>query len=293
MDISWEDIRLFLAAAETGSMSGAARKLNIGQPTVSRRLADLEHRLGAALFRRSVEGVILTDAGERLLDPARRMADWAGEVGRAAERTDDGPSGKVRVSAPPYLAVDLLAPLAGWLAVEAPGLRLEVSASVEYASLGRGEADLALRGREADRPDLCTVFSVEHGVGVFASPELVARLGPSPALAEIPWIAWCAPFEHVPPNPQLRQLLPNVAPAFTTDDFLVMLAAAEAGAGALALSTLRHRLSPPRRLVQLEVDLGPLAKGTLHLVCARSALAIPRIRAVADHIAEALQRACA
>ena len=114
MDISWEDIRLFLAAAETGSMSGAARRLRIGQPTVSRRLADLEHRLGAALFRRSVEGVILTDAGERLLDPARRMADWAGEVGRAAERSDEGPSGRVRVSAPPYLAVDLLAPLAGW-----------------------------------------------------------------------------------------------------------------------------------------------------------------------------------
>lgn len=291
MDISWEDIRLFLAAAETGSMSGAARRLRIGQPTVSRRLADLEHRLGAALFRRSVEGVTLTDAGERLLDPARRMADWAGEVGRAAERSDEGPSGRVRVSAPPFQAVDLLAPLAGWLAVEAPGLRLEVSASVEYAALGRGEADLALRARPADQPDLCTVLSVTHGVAVFGSPALAARLGPRPDLANIPWIAWCAPYEQVPPNPQLRALGPGVNPAFTTDDFLVMLAAAEAGAGALALSTLRHRLSPPRRLVQLEVDLGPLAEGALHLVCARSALAIPRIRAVADAIAALLQEA--
>lgn len=288
MDISWDDIRLFLAIHETGSMSGAARRLRVGQPTVSRRLADLEHQLGAALFRRSVEGVTLTDAGERLVEPARKMAEWAGEVGRAAERREEGPSGRVRVSAPPYLAVDLLAPLAGWLATEAPGLRLEVSASVEYASLGRGEADLALRSRPADSEDLTNVFSVEHGVAVFASPELAARLGPRPALAQIPWIAWCPPYDQVPPNPQLQRLLPGVVPAFTTDDFLVMLAAAEAGAGALALSTLRHRLSPTRRLVQLEVDLGPLARGVMHGVCARSALAIPRVRAVVGYLERCL-----
>ena len=65
MDLSWEDVRLFLAVAEHGSLSEAARRLRIGQPTVSRRLAELEERLGYPLFERSVEGARLTTPGER------------------------------------------------------------------------------------------------------------------------------------------------------------------------------------------------------------------------------------
>ena len=82
MDISWDDARLFLAIAETGSFSGAARRLRIGQPTVSRRLAALEYAVGATLFRRSVDGAALTAAGERLVLPAKKMAEWAGELHR-------------------------------------------------------------------------------------------------------------------------------------------------------------------------------------------------------------------
>ncbi|WP_237077857.1 helix-turn-helix domain-containing protein [Myxococcus xanthus] len=72
MDISWDDARLFLAIAETGSFSGG-----IGQPTVSRRLAALEYAVGASLFRRGVDGAVLTAAGERLVSPAKKMAEWA------------------------------------------------------------------------------------------------------------------------------------------------------------------------------------------------------------------------
>lgn len=281
MDISWDDIRLFLAVAETGSLSAAARRLRVGQPTVSRRLADLEHQLGDALFRRSVEGASLTDAGARLLEPARRMAEWAGEVGRASEGGGQGPQGRVRVSAAPFVAADLLAPLAAELRQTHPGLRLEISAAIQLAELGRGEADLALRNRPAEHADLVTVASLAHGVAIWVSPALRDRLGPRPSPAEVPWITWCPPFEAVPPNPQLAAMVPDFTPALSADDFLVMLAAAERGAGAIALPTARHRLSARRNLVPLDLDLGPHARGGLHLVCARSALAIPRVRVVA------------
>src|SRR6185503_18701311 len=85
MDISWEDVRLFLTVAEHGSLTEAARRLQIGQPTASRRLAELEERLGYPLFSRSVEGTSLTSHGERWLEPARRMAEWAGELKLASE----------------------------------------------------------------------------------------------------------------------------------------------------------------------------------------------------------------
>ena len=154
MDISWDDARLFLAIAETGSFSGAARRLRIGQPTVSRRLAALEYAVGAALFRRSVDGAALTAAGERWVVPAKKMAEWAGELHRAAEATDHSPRGIVRVTATPYLSADFLAPFAAFVARKHPGLRLEVQSQVQYLDLGRGEADLALRARPPVTPDL-------------------------------------------------------------------------------------------------------------------------------------------
>src|SRR5882672_6287290 len=112
MDIPWEDARLFLAVAESRSVSRAARALRITQPTASRRLAQLEARLGEPLVTRSVQGTALTPFGERLVEPARRMAEWAGELARAAERRETAVRGVVRVTAPPGLAFDFLAPFA-------------------------------------------------------------------------------------------------------------------------------------------------------------------------------------
>src|SRR5882672_78581 len=100
MDISWEDVRLFLAVADHGSLTEAARRLRVGQPTVSRRLAELEESLGYPLFDRSVEGTALTSQGERWLEPAQRMAEWAGELRSTAELTDSAPAGIVRMTAP-------------------------------------------------------------------------------------------------------------------------------------------------------------------------------------------------
>lgn len=291
MDIPWEDVRIFLAVAEAGSVSGAARALRVGQPTVSRRLALLEHRVGAALFRRSVRGVALTAEGERLVPAARKMAEWAGEVGRVAESPGQGPRGLVRVTAAPQVSHDLLAPFAALVAARAPGIRLEVLSSVEFLDLARGEADLALRGRPPTDPDLVLVRSFEFRARVYVAEALAARLPRRPALAELPWIAWAPPYDAVPPNPQLRALAPGLVPAFTSDNFLVHVAAAEAGVGAVAVVLPSHPLLRRRALVPLEVDLGEHGRAPLHLVCARSALDIPRVRRVADLLVAVLEEA--
>src|SRR5688572_25202382 len=106
MDIPWEDVKLFLAVAEARSLSAAARRLRVAQPTVSRRLADLEARLGETLFLRSVDGTAPTSFGESLVEPARRMAECAGDLERAALRADAAPRGVVRITAPPGVAFD-------------------------------------------------------------------------------------------------------------------------------------------------------------------------------------------
>lgn len=288
MDVSWDDVQLFLAVAETGSVTGAARRLKIGQPTVSRRLAGLEYRLGATLFRRSVGGSLLTAAGERLLLPARRMAEWAGELARAADASAVAPKGIVRLTAAHGVAADFIAPFAAWLAARCPGLRLEVLSGVQSLDLGRGEADLALRIRAVEHPGLMSVHSLTFGSSVFVAKELAAKLPSTVALADLPWIAWAAPYDQTAPNPLLQAAIPDFAPVFSSDNFLVNLAAAEAGVGAIVLPRLRHRFSRPTNLVPLPMDLGPGGGGTLQLICAPSAYDIPRIRLVADLIAAEL-----
>ncbi|MBS2021427.1 MAG: LysR family transcriptional regulator [Deltaproteobacteria bacterium] len=282
MDIPWEDAQLFLAVAETGSVSRAARAVGIGQPTVSRRLALLEYRLGAKLFLRSPSGATLTTAGERLVEPARKMAEWAGELSRAAASTDRAPRGLVRVTAPPWICFDLLAPFAAWMLKKSPGLRLQVLSTVSYLDLARGEAELALRPRAPAQPELTEVGRFEHENAIYVARSVAARLPKRPKFTDLPWIAWAPPYTALPPNPQLEEAIPGFVPMFSSDNFLVNFAAARAGVGAVVLPKLRHRHSPPHGLVPLKIDLGPFARGTAYLVCAKSALDIPRVRQVAQ-----------
>lgn len=291
MDIPWEDARLFLAVAEGGSLSAAARSLRVAQPTVSRRLVELEERLGEALFQRGVDGARLTAFGERLLGPAQRMAEGAAELARAAEKRETALEGPVRLTAPPGLAFDLCAPFAAWLRGRLPGVHLEVLASVRFLDLARREADLALRMHRPPSRELVCLESLALEAVPFASAEYAARLGPRPSPAEVDWIGWAPPFDTQAPNTHLARMIPGFRPSFASDDFLVQLRAAEAGLGALFLARLQHRFARPTSLVELEVAGIPVVPSELHLVAAKSALAIPRVRAVAELLATELRQA--
>jgi DNA-binding transcriptional LysR family regulator len=291
MDVSWDDVRLFLAIAENGSLTEAARRLRVGQPTVSRRLAELEETVGYALFERSVEGATLTSHGERWLEPARRMAEWAGELSRESERADAGPSGVVRVTAPPGIAYDFVAPFASRVRERYPQISLQVQARVEYADLVRREADIALRGRVSSQRELTVVHAFSHWVDAFVSKRYASTLPSRPSLRDLSFIAWAPPFEEFSPNPQLRELLPDFRPGFASDDYIVQLRAAEAGVGAIFMHKVKHRYNRESPLVPLGLDLGRHAKSELLVVCAKSALGIARVRAVAELLKEELELA--
>ena len=286
----WDDAQTFLAVVEAGSISGGAKRLGLGQPTVSRRIALLEERLGMALFQRTQQGARVTEAGARLLPAAEQMARWAGEFGRIARGAESAPEGLGRIASPPALAVDVVAPLAAELQAEHPAIRLEILSSVSHVDLVRGEADLAIRTRPPSEPELTTLASDTIRAGVFAAPNYVAalaerraaagRTGPA-ELAELDWITWARPFEHVPPRPMLARAIPDFVPAFTSDDYLVQRAAAVAGLGAMILD---ERGAASVGLEAIDVGFTP-PMTSFGLVCAKSARNVPRIRLVADWIA--------
>jgi DNA-binding transcriptional LysR family regulator len=279
--IAWDDAQIFLAVADAGSLSGAAKRLRVTQPTVSRRVAFLEASLGEAVFVRSAEGVTLTSFGERLLEPARRMAEWASELDRAAERAETTPRGSVRLTAPPGIAFDFLVPFAAWLPTRLPDVTLEIRSTIELLDLSRRDADLALRFAPPVQRDLVSLAAVELEVGAFASEAYARTLPKRCRLSDVRWIGWAPPFENVSPNPELARLIPGWRPAFASDDFLVQLRAAELGVGAIFLGRAQHRFSGGGPIVEIDVDVGEIRR-TLHLVGARGALEIPRVRAVAD-----------
>ena len=291
MHIEWNAIQLVLAIADTRSLSGAAKRLKVTQPTISRRLADLEADLGEQLFVRKVDGCTLTSFGERVALPAQRMAEAGAEVERAASGAEHGPRGVVRITAPPGVAYSLVAPFAAELRTRLPDIEVEVVSTVRYVDLLRGEADLAIRlpaaGRRDRTRDLVTLASVSHPIHAFASAGYAASLGRGYDFADVGWIGWPPPFEQLAPNPQLAARIPGFRPVFAADDFLVQLRAAEAGIGAIILSGFRSRFDPPRVLVPLALGFGSMTS-THELVCARGALAIPRIKAVADLLAKEL-----
>ncbi|CAN5323405.1 LysR family transcriptional regulator [soil metagenome] len=290
MDISCDDVRIFLAVAEARSLSGAARKLGIAQPTISRRLAALEARTGEPMFQRSVSGATLTSYGERLLGPARNMAQWAAEVDRAAESRQTSPNGVVRITAPPGIAFDVLAPFAAWLKTKLPLVQLEVLSTVRYLDLGRREADLALRFEAIAQRDVVALCTIETEIMAFAARAYIAALPKGYTAADVGWIAWAPPYEGVFPNPQLAKLLPGFVPAFASDDYLVQLRAAVEGVGAMLLGRMRHRFARDVGLVPLTpVFWAPKAR--LHLAAGRTALEIPRVRAVADLLTRELENA--
>lgn len=286
-------MELLLAVAETGSVSAAAKRLRTSQPTVSRRLADLEASLGEPLFARSVEGTTPTSFGERMLPAARRMAEAAGEVERVAFGASTTPKGVVRVTAPPGVAYTFLAPLAARLRALLPDVRLEIAATTSYVDLARREADLAIRVQPFERPatqrDLVSLATTTNPVAAFAAPSLAAKIPPNAGLADVPWIAWAPPFEELSPNPQLAKLIPGFEPVFASTDYIVQIRAAEAGVGAIVLDRSAHRFAFPSPLVELDLSFGKLTS-SLHLVCARGSLAIPRVKAVADVLAKELTR---
>ena len=286
-ELAWDDLRLFLAVVDGGSLSAAARRLRVAQPTISRRIAELERVLAEPLFTRGKGGTHLTPFAERLVDPARRMAEAAGDAARAAEQRDAPLEGVVRITAAPGVNYDFLVPFAAWMKGRLPGVRLELISTLAYLDLGRREADLALRLQKTRSKELVCLAELDTEVGAYASASYARRLPRGYGVADVDWIAWAPPFDHLSPNPELARVVPGFRPAFASDDVVMQIRAAEEGLGAIILGRTDHRLKR-LALVELDLDLGAF-RGHLQLLCVRGVLAIPRVRAVADLLAAELR----
>jgi DNA-binding transcriptional LysR family regulator len=143
--VDWNDLRYFLAVAQSGSTLAAGRLLGVSQTTAARRIAALEAALGLTLFERRQAGYRLTPAGEGLLDRARTVDQAAEAFTDAAAAHNREVSGTVRLTADDIFAVTVLPVILGRLHDSYPGIRIELDSSSEMRDLAAGAADVALR----------------------------------------------------------------------------------------------------------------------------------------------------
>lgn len=143
--MNWDDLRIFLAVARTGSISGGARQLGVQHSTVSRRLRALESKLGARLLERKKSGYELTAAGENMKLSAEKIEQEVLDVDGALGGQDARLKGELRVTAINNMASTVLMPMFASFSTRYPDVDLHIMVSNRYISLPEREADVAIR----------------------------------------------------------------------------------------------------------------------------------------------------
>lgn len=168
-NLDWNHLKAFLETAEAGSLSAAARKLGLTQPTLSRQVAAIEQHMGVTLFERVGNSMALTPTGLDLLAHARAMGSAAEALGFAASARSEAVGGVVSISAIDAVAVYLLPPIVQQLRKLAPGIAVDVISSNALSDLLRREADIAIRHVKPEQPELIARLVRESTASFYAS----------------------------------------------------------------------------------------------------------------------------
>lgn len=218
-------LKLFVHAAEAGSISEAARRSGSPLPTVSRQLRKLEDELGLRLFERSPKGVVLTPAGNQLLENARPALASLAETEQRLHHAS-GVAGRLRISMPPH--VEPLWELFRAFRSQYPAVTLDVFVTDRAVDLVADGIDVALRVGERGAANYVGRTLTRYRHQVVASPDFLARhTVTSPHdLTAVPCACWRNPG---PRAWQLGGVHVALEPVVVTNDYLHLLRLAEAG----------------------------------------------------------------
>jgi len=274
--MQWDDLRIFLAVARAGSISGAATRLGVQHSTVSRRLRALEERLGTRLIERKTSGNELTEAGEDLQLSARKIEAEILEFEGARSGEDTGAAGELRVTAINNMASSVLMPVFARFSAAYPDIELHVQVSNKFVRLAERDADIAIRLTNTPLDTLIGTRLTTVASAVYGARAYCARVQAGEAQEK--WLGIeCCGF-HMS---WTKDACPEHDHNFYVDDTLLTLAALRVGAGLAYLpcfmgdsepSLVRVRAPEPRH------DLG------LWLVYHRDLRRTKRVRLFREHM---------
>lgn len=277
----WEDLRHFLAVAQTGTLSGAARGLKVDHATVSRRLAALESSLQTKLVERLPRACRLTATGQHIFKLASQMEADAFAIDRAIRAEQSPLMGKVTLSAPPVLVSHFLVEQLRAFRQRHPGLQLSVSGQAQSVSLIRREADLAIRLVRPKEPSSVARKLGTMTFGLYGSRDYEHLQRPS----AWEFIAYDEPLNDMPQQQWLRRIAGERPIACEISDITGHYAAARAGVGVAGLPCFLG--DADEGLQRLALD-GEGFSREIWLVVHRDLKRSPPIRAAMDFLIEVM-----
>jgi DNA-binding transcriptional LysR family regulator len=276
--LDWEDIRHFLAVAQSGTLSGAARSLKVDHATVSRRLAALEATLDVRLVDRLPRSCRLTTIGRQVFERAVEMEAGAHGIARLAKAAHAPLVGRVTLSAPPVLVAHLLAEHLARFRAEHPDIRLSLSAQGQQVSLSRREADVAVRLVKPDEAGAVTRRIGTMAFGLYAHRSYAHMAAPE----RWQFIAYDQSFADMPQQSWLLGIAGDRAVACELNHISEHLIAVRAGVGVAGLPCFLGERD--RDLVRIFDDVPAFARD-IWLVVHRDLRKTPAVRAVMDFAA--------
>lgn len=289
MDLN--EIHIFARVVDAGSFTGAARELGMPKSTVSRKVSELEARLGARLLQRTTRSLSLTDAGRAYYQHAARIVGEIEEAEQAIGRMQDTPRGLLRVTAP--LNFDFLGPMVTAFLERYPEVRLDMLCADRVVHLVEEGFDLAVRAGPLADSSLIARQLGSMPSFVVASPAFVARCGRPETPRDLERLE-CIAFSAGPQRARWilergseRAAVP-VGARFAVNDFELLHAAATGGLGAAMLPV--YRCLADLRAGRLERLLPGWSSPAvpIHAVYPSTRHLSPKVRAFLDHLGAAM-----
>lgn len=283
----WTLYRSFAAVARAGSLSAAARRLGLTQPTVGRHIDALEQALGVSLFTRAPHGLLPTDTALELLPHAEAMEAAAAALGRAASGEPEAPRGTVRIAASEVVGCEVLPPMLARFRQSYPAVAIELVTSSRMSNLLTREADLAVRMARPEQGALVARRLGATPVRLYAHRDYLAAHGQPSGIGDLEGHTAIGFDADVQFLQALRDSgLEREHLDFRTDDQLAQLAALRAGIGIGGVQAALAARDPQLVPVLPELTLMTL---DVWLVMHRDLRGVRRLRLLFDHLAAELE----
>ena len=253
--MDWSHLEYFLAVARTGSLSGAAKRLQVNHTTVARRLDKLEQQLQVRLFDRLGSGYRLTEDGQALEQQAIEVEKQVKRIPRIFSAGEADLSGPLKVSKPSSAVLNL-APMLARFHQRYPNIQLELEATGARTNISELDADVAIRLTDDPPEDLIGRRLGRLPISPYGSETYLKKLGTEDP-AQCDWIVWQVDGSSLTMEANLKKQLPDASIALRTNSYNELYEAVIAGMGVGLLSPLRqpdrHKL---RALAQPGIDSG-------------------------------------
>ena len=290
ISFDWNQVRAFLATAEEGSLSAAARALGQTQPTLSRQVAALEAELGVTLFERAGRAMSLTQAGLEVLEHVREMADAATRLSLSASGQSQTIEGRVVITSTSLFATYHLPPIVAKIHAAAPNIEIDILPSNEVRDLTRREADISIRHARPEQPDLIAKLINETSAHLYATPDYIKTLGQISRLSDLKKARFIGLDRQNLMIEGLREYGLDLSPGqfrFNSPSGTVLIELVRQGLGISILTQDVERLAPNLTPILSDLFAIPIP---IWLVTHRELHTSKRIRVVYDILAEEIPK---